>query len=106
MLALFTIPVNATQSGKASYYADRFDGRKTANGETFRNSKLTAASNKLKFGTHVRVTNVENGKSVVVKINDTGKFGKGVIIDLSQSAFKRIAPLTRGIVKVRVTIVK
>lgn len=94
------------QTGKASYYATRFNNRTTACGDKFHNNGLTAASNTLKCGTRVKVTNLTTGKTVVVKVNDTGKFGKGVVIDLSQAAFKRIAPLSQGIAKVKVTKVK
>lgn len=79
-----------TQTGKASYYADKFNGRKTASGEKFRNSKLTAAHKTLPFGTKVKVTNVKNGKSVKVRINDRGPFVAGRIIDLSKKAAKKI----------------
>lgn len=72
------------------YYADKFNGRKTANGETFSNSKLTAAHKKLPFGTKVRVTNIANDKSVIVTINDRGPFSAGLDIDLSKKAFMGI----------------
>ena len=74
----------------ACYYADKFNGRKTANGETFSNSKYTAAHKKLPFGTKVRVTNTTNRKSVVVTINDRGPFSAGRDIDLSKKAFMDI----------------
>lgn len=105
MCMSFTYVAEA-KSGKASYYASKFNGRKTASGEVFHNSKLTAASKSFKFGTRVKVTNVKNGKSVIVKINDTGKFGHGVVIDLSTSAFQRIAPLKQGIAHVKIERVK
>lgn len=75
----------------ASYYADRFTGRKTASGEIFDNQKYTAAHKKLPFGTKVRITNHANGKSVMVTINDRGPFTKGREIDLSKRAFRDIA---------------
>jgi rare lipoprotein A len=71
-------------SGVASYYADKFDGRRTASGETFRNGGYTAAHRTLPFGTRVRVT--RGGKSVVVRINDRGPFTRGRVIDLSKAA--------------------
>lgn len=74
----------------ACYYADKFNGRKTANGETFSNSKYTAAHKKLPFGTKVKVTNLANKKSVVVTINDRGPFSAGRDIDLSRKAFMDI----------------
>lgn len=75
----------------ASYYADRFTGRKTASGKIFNNQKYTAAHRKLPFGTKVRVTNEKNGKSVVVEITDRGPFTKGKDIDLTKKAFMEIA---------------
>lgn len=74
----------------ACYYADKFNGRKTANGETFSNSKYTAAHKKLPFGTKVKVTNTANKKSVVVTINDRGPFSAGRDIDLTKKAFMDI----------------
>ncbi|KGO86905.1 lipoprotein [Flavobacterium suncheonense GH29-5 = DSM 17707] len=76
--------------GVASYYHDKFNGRKTASGERFDNSDYTAAHRELAFGTKVRVTNLANNKSVVVKINDRGPFSKGREIDLSKKAFMEI----------------
>jgi len=75
----------------ASYYADRFHGKRTASGKLFDMNKLTAAHKKLPFGTRVRVTNESNGKSVVVEITDRGPFVKGREIDLSKKAFKTIS---------------
>jgi rare lipoprotein A len=74
----------------ASYYADKFNGKKTASGEKFSNSKLTAAHRKLPFGTKLKVTNKANGKSVVVIVNDRGPHGGGRDIDLSKKAFMQI----------------
>lgn len=78
------------KSAHASYYADKFNGRKTASGQKFYNSKYTAAHKKLPFGTQVRVTNQANGKSVIVTINDRGPFVKMREIDLSKRAFMDI----------------
>lgn len=75
----------------ACYYADKFNGKKTANGEKFSNSKYTAAHKKLPFGTKVKVTNIANNKSVVVTINDRGPFSSGKDIDLTKKAFQEIA---------------
>ena len=73
------------QTGTASFYGGKWHGRKTANGEIFDTYKLTAAHKTLPFGTRVRVTNLSNGKSVVVRINNRGPYSKGRIIDLSQA---------------------
>lgn len=74
----------------ASYYNDKFNGRRTASGKIYDKNKLTAAHKKLPFGTIVRVTNEANGKSVIVEINDRGPFVKGREIDLSKKAFMTI----------------
>lgn len=89
-----------TQQGKASYYADAFSGRKTARGERFRQGKRTAAHQSLPFGTKVRVTNLKNGKTVRVRINDRGPFVEGRIIDLSKKAARRLGMLKAGVVPV------
>jgi rare lipoprotein A len=93
-------------SGKASYYASKFQGRKTASGERFDQNAKTAAHRTLPFGTKVKVTNVKNGKSVVVRINDRGPFVKGRIIDLSRSAFTRIGDPRAGVISVSVEVVR
>jgi rare lipoprotein A len=91
----------------ASYYADKFNGRKTASGEKFSNSKLTAAHRKLPFGTKVKVTNNDNSKSVIVEINDRGPWVPGRDIDLSKKAFMDIAEnKNQGSLKVSIEIVK
>jgi rare lipoprotein A len=91
-----------TETGYASYYADKFEGRTTANGEIFRQSKLTAAHRIIPFGTFVKITNLSNNKSVIVRINDRGPFIKGRIIDISKSAAQQIDMITAGIVKVKI----
>lgn len=92
--------------GTASYYHNMFEGRKTANGEIFRQSKLTAANNYLPLGTMVRVTNLKNGKTVVVKIND--RMAKRLthvrLIDMSREAARRLGYLNAGLAKVRMEV--
>lgn len=90
-----------TQTGKASYYSNKFNGRRTANGEKFRNSKRTAAHQTLPFGTKVKVINLRNGKSVKVRINDRGPFVAGRIIDLSRKAARRIDMVNEGVGNVK-----
>ncbi len=91
----------------ASYYHNKFNGRRTASGERFDNSKLTAAHKKLKFGTQVLVTNPINKKSVIVTINDRGPFVKGREIDLSKKAFTEITHNPRrGFLEVTLEIVQ
>lgn len=76
---------------RASYYADKFNGKKTTSGKRFDNNKYTAAHKKLPFGTRVKVTNQANGKSVIVEVNDRGPFVKSREIDLSKRAFMEIS---------------
>ncbi len=91
----------------ATYYADKFNGRKTSSGERFHNDNYTAAHMRLPFGTMVRVTNENNGKSVDVKVNDRGPFSKKLEIDLTKKAFMEIAPNKRcGTFKVKIEIIE
>ena len=88
--------------GKASYYARKFQGRKTANGEYFSLSHFTAAHRTLPFGTTVKVINLENGKTVVVRINDRGPYRHGRIIDVSPAAAREIGLVRSGVANVRI----
>jgi len=83
-------------TGVASYYGRRFHGRLTANGERFNMNEMTAAHRTLPFGSRVRVTNSNNGRSVVVRINDRGPFIRGRHIDLSRAAAEEIGMISRG----------
>ena len=89
----------ANLSGGASFYGEKWNGRRTANGEIFNTYELTAAHKSLPFGTKVKVVNKTNGKSVVVRINDRGPFVKGRTIDLSKKAFQSIASIKKGVLK-------
>ena len=91
-------------SGQASWYGPGFHGRRTANGEVFNSNALTAAHRSLPFGTKVRVTNMNNGRSVVVRINDRGPFAKGRIIDLSAGAARTLNMINSGVAPVRVEV--
>lgn len=93
------------ETGMASYYSKKFHRRKTASGEPLNNHALTAAHKTLPLGSKVIVKNLNNGKSVTVKINDRGPFVKGRIIDLTQVAFSRIASLNKGVAKVEISVV-
>jgi rare lipoprotein A (peptidoglycan hydrolase) len=88
--------------GHASFYAKKFHGRKTANGEHFNKQEYTAAHRSLPFGTKVLVTNLSNGREVVVRINDRGPHMKSRIIDISPAAAKQIGLASSGIAKVRI----
>jgi|SRR6185503_19737776 len=90
--------------GVASYYGREHHGKKTANGEIFDMKKLTAAHPSLPFGTQVRVTNLSNQRSVIVRINDRGPYYRGRIIDLSLAAAERLEMIKSGITKVNVEI--
>lgn len=98
--------IGFTESGQASYYADKHENRKTASGEVYKHNLKTAAHKKLPFGLYVKVTNIANGKSVIVKINDRGPFVKGRIIDLSKSAFRSIGNTSSGIINVRIEVIQ
>ena len=93
------------ETGMASFYARKFQSRKTASGELLDNGSMTAAHRTLPFGTEVIVRNLQNGKTVRVRVNDRGPFVKGRIIDLTRAAFSRIASLNQGVVKVEVRAV-
>ena len=91
-----------TQTGKASFYSKRATGSRTANGERLHHDSLTCAHRSYPFGTILKVTNVLNGKQVVVRVNDRGPFRKGRIIDLSWGAAQSIGMIAQGIAPVTV----
>ena len=95
-----------TQTGQASYYADKFRGRRTASGSVYRPGRRTAAHNTLPFGTVVRVTNPRNHRSVKVTITDRGPHVKGRIIDLSKKAARKIGILDAGVAPVELKVVR
>ncbi len=102
VLLLAMAPANAAETGKASWYKM---GTKTASGERFKPNGLTAAHRTLPFGTKVRVKNLRNGKSVVVRINDRGPFIKSRIIDVSKGAAQKIGLIRAGVTKVSIKVV-
>lgn len=92
MLCLTAGTAAAAERGVASVYADRFDGRKTASGEVFRQTKPTAAHRRLPFGSVLKVTNLRNGRSVLVTVNDRGPHGnRSRVLDLSKAAAQQLA---------------
>jgi rare lipoprotein A len=93
------------QVGTASWYGPRFQGKKTANGETFNMHSMTAAHRTLPLGTRVRVTNLRTGKQVKVRINDRGPYAKGRKIDLSRAAARKLGIVKKGVAKVKIAIV-
>jgi rare lipoprotein A len=95
------------ENAHASYYHDKFNGRKTASGAKFDNNKLTAAHKKLPFGTKLKITNEKNNKSVIVVINDRGPFVNGREIDLSKKAFMDVTSNKGGgVVFVKIEIIE
>ncbi|MBN8844687.1 MAG: septal ring lytic transglycosylase RlpA family protein [Sphingomonadales bacterium] len=91
-------------SGMASYYGRELAGNRTASGESFDPDDFTAAHRTLAFGSKVRVTNLSNGKSVIVRVNDRGPWGRGRVIDISQAAAKEIGMHRTGTAKVSMTL--
>lgn len=104
-----TVTVNSsTKYGIASFYSKSLDSTKTATGEIFLNSKLTAASNNYRLNTIVKVTNIKNGRTVIVRINDRmhpKMAKKGRIVDLSRAAARKLGFLSKGLTKVKVEVV-
>ncbi|MFV0337034.1 MAG: septal ring lytic transglycosylase RlpA family protein [Chthoniobacterales bacterium] len=92
--------------GKASYYYGRWIGRLTANGETYRRNDMTAAHKTLPFNTMVRVTNLQNGREVIVRINNRGPYVRGRIIDMSLAAAKELQMEKAGVVPVTVEVLE
>lgn len=104
ILSLFTSHLSSlsaqTQTGKASFYAKKFSGRKTASGERLHHDSLTCAHRTYPFGTQLKVTNPANGKTVIVRVTDRGPYVKGRIIDLSVRAAREIGIISQGIAPV------
>lgn len=105
LLTPYNVPAHSLK-GVASYYGAKFHGRKTASGARFDQEKLTAAHKTLPFGTPVRVTNLRNGETVDVRINDRGPFHKGRVIDLSKGAAREIGMLSAGLASVKVEVLE
>lgn len=95
-------PEDAVQEGMASFYAHRFHGRRTASGVRYDMHAMTCAHPTAAFGTRLRVTDVDTGRSVVVTVNDRGPYARGRVIDLSLAAAKRLGIVKRGVARVRV----
>ncbi len=95
-----------TLQGVVSYYANDFHGKETSNGETFDMNDLTAAHRTVPFGTKVRVTNLDNNKSVIVRVNDRGPFVEGRIMDLSLAAAKQIDLMKSGTTEARLEVLQ
>jgi rare lipoprotein A len=102
---LFTYSFAQTQTGKASFYADKFEGHPTASGEKYKHNKLTGAHKSLPFGTKVKVTNLANNQTVEVVINDRGPYVDGRIIDLSKSAAEKLGFINQGLADVQIDVI-
>lgn len=98
------LPSGTVIRGYASYYHDKFNGRTTANGEIYNSNSMTAAHKTLPFGTKAKVTNLKNGKSTIVIINDRGPFVADRIIDLSRAAAESIDMIKDGVAEVEIQI--
>ena len=92
------------QMGKASWYGGSFHGGPTASGETYNKWSMTAAHKHLRFNTRVRVTNLRNGRTVIVRINNRGPYSKGRIIDLSEAAARKLDMIDAGVVPVKLEV--
>ncbi|NJL13666.1 MAG: septal ring lytic transglycosylase RlpA family protein [Microscillaceae bacterium] len=97
---------NFKERGIISYYTDRFANRKTASGEQFDNNDLVGCHSKIPFGTKVKVTNLSNGKSVVIRINDRGPYAYGRIMDISKAAAKKIDLIATGTAKAEIEVIE
>jgi rare lipoprotein A len=106
MVSLYDPKPASVEFGKASFYGGRDIGKPTANGERYHASNCTAAHKRLPFNTMVRVTNLKNGKSVLVRINDRGPFVKGRTIDLTMVPARQIEMISDGIVPVKIEVLK
>ncbi len=106
MSGALTAMAQDTETGFASYYGDEFQGRRTAYGDTYDKNKLTAAHKRHPYGTMIKVTRLDNKKSVTVKVTDKGPYVKGRVVDLSRKAAEKLGMLRDGSVEVEVQIVK
>ncbi len=100
-----TVVFAQVQTGKASFYADKFEGTPTASGEKYHHNKMTAAHKTLPFGTRVRVTNLSNNESVEVIINDRGPYVENRIIDLSRSAAEKLGFVNQGLADIKLEVI-
>jgi rare lipoprotein A len=98
-------PAAWTQTGTASWYGEPFHGRTTASGERYDMNDLTCAHKTLPFGTRIRVQNLDNGRSVTLRVNDRGPFVEGRIVDVSRRAAQELGMMGPGTARVRITVV-
>lgn len=106
LLSAFTTGTAKEEYGKAGYYADSLQGRKTASGEAYNKNDLTCAHKSLPFGTMVRITRIDNKKSVVVRVNDRGPYIDGYVVDVSRKAAEQIGLIKDGVTRVKLEVVQ
>lgn len=105
IIALTKISAQTVETGKATYYADRMHGRPTSSGTRYHRDSFYCAHRTLPFGTLVRVTDTNTGKSVIVKVIDRGPFGKGKVVDLSKAAARELGMLSKGVIRIELEVV-
>jgi rare lipoprotein A len=109
LLTFFYFPAILTfgqvQTGKASFYADKFEGSATASGEKYKHNKLTAAHKSLPFGTKIKITNLANNETVEVVVNDRGPYVENRIVDLSKSAAEKLGFVNQGLAEVKLEVI-
>ena len=109
LIVLLSFNANAQvgfiQEGMASYYANEFEGRTTASGERFSHKKATCSHMSIPFGALIKITNLENNTTAIVRVNDRGPFVPDRIVDVSQSVAERLGMIGKGTVKVRIEVV-
>lgn len=106
LTSFLTVSAQEVEYGLASYYNDNFQDSKTANGELYDKNKLTAAHRTLPFNTTLKVTRLDNGNTVTVRVNDRGPFRQGHVVDLSRKAASELGIITLGKARVKIEIVK
>lgn len=106
LLSSFAAPTQRVEIGKAGYYADSLHGRNTASGEKYDKYEFTCAHKTLAFGTKIKVTRLDNNKSVVVKVNDRGPYVEGFVTDVSRAAAEKLDLIKIGITKVKIELVE
>lgn len=104
LIVATTLPVQAQQDGRASYYHNSLHGRTMSNGQPYDRNRLTCAHRTLPFGTKLRVTNQANGKQVIVEVTDRGPFVRGRVIDLSYAAAREIGMIAAGVGSIRIEV--
>jgi rare lipoprotein A len=106
LLCSFSFSLLKEEYGKAGYYADSLHGRKTASGQPYDKNDLTCAHKSLPFGTKLKVTRLDNKKSVIVRVNDRGPFVEGYVVDISRAAAEKIGLIKDGVTQVKVEVVE